>query len=70
MALSKLVSILTGHVRRVSEAAKGSATGVNRIQERTMRFMIMGKATKETEAGVMPPPEAFAAMGEYKDHGD
>lgn len=35
-----------------------------------MRFMIMGKATKETEAGVMPPPEAFAAMGEYKDHGD
>jgi hypothetical protein len=32
-----------------------------------MRFMIMGKATKETEAGVLPPPEAFAAMGEYNE---
>lgn len=30
-----------------------------------MRFMIIGKATKDTEAGVMPPPEAFAAMQEY-----
>ena len=29
-----------------------------------MRFMIIGKSTKETEAGVLPPPEAFAAMGE------
>jgi hypothetical protein len=32
-----------------------------------MRFMIIGKATKETEAGVLPPPEAFAAMGEYNE---
>ena len=32
-----------------------------------MRFMIIGKATKESEAGVLPPPEAFAAMGEYND---
>jgi hypothetical protein len=23
-----------------------------------MRFMIIGRATKETEAGVLPPPEA------------
>ena len=30
-----------------------------------MRFMIMGKATKETEAGILPRPEAFEAMGEY-----
>ena len=32
-----------------------------------MRFMIIGKATKETEAGVLPPAEAFAAMGEYNE---
>src|SRR5881398_4117110 len=32
-----------------------------------MRFMIIGKATRETEAGVLPPPEAFAAMGEYNE---
>ncbi len=30
-----------------------------------MRFMIIGKATKETEAGVPPTPEQFAAMQKY-----
>jgi hypothetical protein len=30
-----------------------------------MRFMIIGKATKETEAGVFPKPEAIAAMQAY-----
>ena len=32
-----------------------------------MRFMIMGKATKESEAGILPKPEAFAAMGRYNE---
>jgi hypothetical protein len=32
-----------------------------------MRFMIMGKATKESEAGVLPKPEAFAAMQQYNE---
>jgi hypothetical protein len=32
-----------------------------------MRFMIIVKATKDTEAGVMPPPEAFEAMGKFND---
>ena len=32
-----------------------------------MRFMIIGKATKESEAGIVPKPEAFAAMGEYNE---
>src|SRR3954468_21531875 len=39
----------------------------NPIHERTMRFMIIGKATKESEAGVVPKPEAFAAMGDYNE---
>ena len=30
-----------------------------------MRFMIMGMATKESEAGILPKPEAFAAMQQY-----
>ena len=59
------VSILTGLVRRVSEAATGAATGGDRIQENTMRFMIIGKATKESESGVPPKPEAIAAMQKY-----
>lgn len=32
-----------------------------------MRFMIIGKATKETEAGVLPKPEAIAAMQQYNE---
>ena len=32
-----------------------------------MRFMIIGRATKESEAGVPPKPEAFEAMGDYND---
>lgn len=27
-----------------------------------MRFMVMGMATKESEAGALPKPEEFAAM--------
>jgi len=30
-----------------------------------MRFMILVKATKDTEAGVMPPESLFAEMGKY-----
>jgi hypothetical protein len=30
-----------------------------------MRFMIIVKATKDSEAGVMPPEELFAAMAAY-----
>jgi hypothetical protein len=30
-----------------------------------MRFIIMGRATKDSEAGVIPPAEAYAAMQKY-----
>ena len=32
-----------------------------------MRFILMGMATKESESGAMPTPEAFAAMQEYNE---
>ena len=32
-----------------------------------MRFMIMGMATKDSEAGPPPKPEAFVAMQEYNE---
>lgn len=32
-----------------------------------MRFMIIVKATRDTEAGVMPAPEVFEAMGRFND---
>ena len=31
-----------------------------------MRFMVIVKATKESEAGLMPSTEMLAAMGKYK----
>ena len=30
-----------------------------------MRLMVMVMATKESEAGIPPKPEAYAAMGKY-----
>src|SRR5688500_2222240 len=32
-----------------------------------MRFMVLVKATEESEAGVMPEEEMLAAMGEYNE---
>jgi hypothetical protein len=32
-----------------------------------MRFMIIIHANADTEAGVMPPPEAFEAMGKFNE---
>lgn len=32
-----------------------------------MRFMVMVKATKESEAGVLPTPELLEAMGKYNE---
>ena len=32
-----------------------------------MRFIVMGMATKESEAGPPPQPEAFAAMQKYNE---
>ncbi|GAC1484127.1 MAG: YciI family protein [Gemmatimonadaceae bacterium] len=61
------MSILTGLVRRASKAAKGAATDTNRIQDRTMRFMVMAMATKESEGGPPPKPEAFVAMQKYNE---
>jgi hypothetical protein len=61
------VSILTGLARRVNEAATSGATGTDRIQERTMRFIVMGMATKDSETAPPPKPEEFAAMQKYNE---
>jgi hypothetical protein len=61
------VSISTGLVRRVSEAEKVAATASNRIQEITMRFIVMAIAGKESAAAPPPKPEAFATMQQYNE---
>ena len=37
------------------------------IKENLMRFMILVKATRDSEAGVMPSQELLAAMGRYNE---
>ncbi len=32
-----------------------------------MRFMVLVKASKESEAGILPPPELFAEMGKFNE---
>jgi len=32
-----------------------------------MKFMVIVKASRESEAGIMPGPEVFAAMGKYNE---
>jgi hypothetical protein len=46
------------------EAGKGLAGTQG---ESDMRFMVMVKATKESEAGIMPTPELLAEMGAFNE---
>jgi hypothetical protein len=39
----------------------------NPRKEADMRFMVMVKATKDSEAGVMPTEQAFAEMGKFNE---
>ena len=36
-------------------------------RDKTMRFMVIVKATKSSEAGVLPSEELLAAMGKYNE---
>src|SRR6185312_12643708 len=38
-----------------------------RVKEQTMRFMVMVKASKDSEAGVMPSQELLTEMGKYNE---
>src|SRR4051812_18840260 len=38
---------------------------MSQLKETLMRFMVIVKATKESEAGVMPSQEMLATMGKY-----
>ena len=61
------LSIPAGVVRRDGRARhSGHRTpGSEPVGDTTMRYMILVKATKDSEAGVMPPEELLAAMADY-----
>ena len=67
-AMEQLLSIWTGLVRRVSEAAAGAATDTNRIEERTMRFIVMVVACvdKRTNRAMDWPLDIRAPFFEYR----
>jgi hypothetical protein len=50
-------------VRLMDEAR----VGLVRSKEKTMRVMVLVKATKDSEAGIMPSTELFEAMGKYNE---
>src|SRR5256885_4302059 len=43
------------------------ATELHQKGDRTMRFMVIVKATKESEAGVLPDAKILAEMGKYNE---
>jgi hypothetical protein len=51
----------------VVELPFGQATSLCHNQGDTMRFMIIVKASKNSEAGIMPSEELLAAMGKYNE---
>src|SRR6476646_5146258 len=61
------MSLPAGVVRRDGRAKdSGHRTpGSETVGETTMRFMILVKANKDSEAGVKPSEELFVAMADY-----
>jgi hypothetical protein len=51
---------MTGKARRRDPMPRGKG-------DATMKFMIMVKASKNSEAGVMPSEELLTAMGKYNE---
>src|SRR6185312_2148353 len=59
------VSISPVPVRRGDRAASHRDGRLRAEETVTMRFMIIVKANQDSEAGVKPPEELFAAMADY-----
>jgi hypothetical protein len=63
VVVRRLVGVRIGSRRGPAGClAQGTERG-----ETTMRFMVMVKATKESEAGVMPDQKLLAAMGKFNE---
>jgi hypothetical protein len=65
----RVVSIPTSLVRRTSRAGNepDDQRDSSPIGDTTMRFMVMIKADKNTEAGVMPSEQLLAEMGKFNE---
>src|SRR5262249_25596221 len=63
------LSISRSGVRLATEYPRGDVPAAKRkpIRSKHMRFMVMVKATKNSEAGILPSQELLAAMGKYNE---
>src|SRR5690242_17779886 len=61
------LSILPGPVRREGRDSTESHTISHLQPPAPMRFLVMVKATPDSEAGKMPSTELLAAMGKYNE---
>jgi hypothetical protein len=50
---------------KTPESRAPQTNGFRKQGRRDMRFMVMVKATAESEAGVMPSEELLAALGRF-----
>src|SRR5689334_21786865 len=60
-----LASFVVTPERRFSSGTSGDLPQTEGLT--AMRFMVMVKATKDSEAGVLPSQEMLEAMGKYND---
>src|SRR5205823_7448979 len=60
------MSVPQNSARLVDEHRLAAGPTTDRT-ERTMRFMVIVKASKDTEAGVMPSTELLTAMGKFNE---
>jgi hypothetical protein len=59
---------LEGSFHGANRSANGGVEGLGKpVGDTTMRFMILVKASKDTEAGVMPSQELLAEMGKFNE---
>jgi hypothetical protein len=52
---------------RNSARITAPATGLRNVRRKAMRFMVIVKATADSEAGIMPDHKLLEAMGNYND---
>jgi hypothetical protein len=63
-----VTSVPQNHVRLLDERRFATGPpGKKRKRSVTMRFMVIVKATKNSEAGVMPSTELLTAMGKFNE---
>src|SRR4051812_38762189 len=60
-------SVFAPHIRPPPHCRRPTNEAEQNVEECTMRFMVMVKATKNSEAGAMPGTQLLAGMGKFNE---